>query len=68
VCDIIGVSIADIIHVGDHREFDCAAPRKIGMQAYFLDRSRHETGSHVVHGLDEFIKIISIESLPEFYL
>lgn len=68
VCDIIGVSIADIIHVGDHREFDCETPRRIGMQSYFLDRSRHETGPHVVHGLDEFIKIISIESLPEFYL
>jgi putative hydrolase of the HAD superfamily len=68
VCDGIGVPISDIIHVGDHREFDFNAPRKIGMQAYFLDRSRNETGPHVVHDLDEFVKIISIESLPEFYL
>ena len=68
VCDVIGVLISDIIHVGDHREFDFNAPRKIGMQAYFLDRSRNETGPHVVHDLDEFVKIISIESLPEFYL
>ena len=68
VCDVIGVSISDIIHVGDHREFDFEAPQRIGMQAFFLDRSKHETGPYVVHGLDEFVKIISIESLPEFYL
>jgi putative hydrolase of the HAD superfamily len=68
VCDVTGVSISDIIHMGDHREFDFEAPQRIGMQAYFLDRSRHETGPYIVHGLDEFIKIISIESLPEFYL
>ena len=68
VCDLMGVAPSDIIHVGDHREFDFEAPRRIGMQSYFLDRSRHEKGPHIVHGLDEFIKIISIESLPEFYL
>jgi putative hydrolase of the HAD superfamily len=68
VCDLTGVAISDIIHVGDHREFDFNAPQRIGMQAYFLDRSRHETGPYIVHSLDEFIKIISIESLPEFYL
>ena len=68
VCDLMGMAPSDIIHVGDHREFDFEAPRRIGMQSYFLDRSRHETGPHIVHGLDEFIKIISIESLPEFYL
>ena len=68
VCDAIGVSISDIIHVGDHREFDFHAPQRIGMQAYFLDRAGHETGPYIVHSLDEFIEIISIESLPEFYL
>ena len=67
VCDIMGVSISDIIHVGDHREFDFNAPQRIGMQAYFLDRTGKEFGPHVVHSLDEFIKIISIESLQEFY-
>ena len=68
VCDAIGVSISDIMHVGDHREFDFHAPQRIGMQAYFLDRAGHETGPYIVHSLDEFIEIISIESLPEFYL
>jgi putative hydrolase of the HAD superfamily len=68
VCDAVGVSISDILHVGDHREFDFHAPQRIGMQSYFLDRAGHETGPYIVHSLDEFIKIISIESLPEFYL
>jgi len=68
VCGLMGVAPSDIIHVGDHRQFDFEAPLKIGIQAYFLDRSQNETGPYIVHGLDEFIKIISIESLPEFYL
>jgi putative hydrolase of the HAD superfamily len=67
VCDVIGVPISAIIHVGDHREFDFNAPQRVGMPAYFLDRSGKEFGPHVVHSLDEFIKIISIESLQEFY-
>jgi HAD superfamily hydrolase (TIGR01549 family) len=68
VCELMGVAPLDIIHVGDHREFDFEAPRRIGIQSYFLDRSQNETGPHIVHGLDEFVKIISIESLSEFYL
>jgi len=68
VCSLMDVSPSEIVHVGDHREFDCNAPQRIGMPAYFLDRSGQEFGPHVVHSLDEFIKIISIESLQEFYL
>lgn len=68
VCKHLGIPPAEILHVGDHREFDFEAPRRVGMQAYLIDRSRHERGPQVIHSLDELVKIISIESLPEFYL
>jgi putative hydrolase of the HAD superfamily len=68
VCAHLGIPPAEILHVGDHREFDFDAPRRVGMHAYLIDRSRHESGPYVIHSLDELVKIISIESLPEFYL
>jgi putative hydrolase of the HAD superfamily len=59
VSDLMGVLPFDIVHVGDHREFDFEAPQRIGMQSYFLDRSKKESGSQVIHGLDELKEIIS---------
>jgi putative hydrolase of the HAD superfamily len=57
VSDLIRVLPSDIVHVGDHREFDFEAPQRIGMQAYFLDRSSNETGPQVIHSLDELTTI-----------
>jgi HAD superfamily hydrolase (TIGR01549 family) len=68
VCDVMGVAPSDIIHVGDHREFDFESPQRIGMHTYFLDRSKNQTSPQVIHGLEDFIKTISIESLQEFFL
>ncbi len=68
VCERLGISRAEILHVGDHQEFDFAAPRRIGIQAYLLDRSGQEIGPNIIHSLDELLTVISIESLPEFYL
>ena len=53
VSNLMGVSPSEILHVGDHREFDCEAPQRIGIRAYYLDRSKKETGTHVIHSLEE---------------
>jgi len=53
VCERMNVSTAEIIHVGDHREFDFEAPQRIGIRAYYLDRSKKETGTHAMHSLGE---------------
>jgi 2-haloalkanoic acid dehalogenase type II len=58
VCERMNVTPAEIIHVGDHREFDCEAPQRIGIRSWFLDRSQKETGPQVIHGLEELLKII----------
>lgn len=55
VCERINVSTAEIIHVGDHREFDFEAPQRIGIRSYFLDRTKKETGLQVIHSLEELL-------------
>jgi putative hydrolase of the HAD superfamily len=55
VCERINVSTAEIIHVGDHREFDFEAPQRIGIRSYFLDRTKKEIGPRVIHRLEELL-------------
>ncbi|MFQ5835973.1 MAG: HAD family hydrolase [bacterium] len=38
MCRSLNVKPAELIHVGDHYEVDYLVPRKIGIEAYFLDR------------------------------
>lgn len=44
----------EIVHVGDHREFDYLIPSRIGINAYLLERRGIESGDHVVKNLNEF--------------
>jgi len=54
ICQIVGVAPEAMAHVGDHRKFDCEAPRQLGIHAYHLDRSGETVGDHVVSDLEEF--------------
>ena len=54
ICQIVGVAPEAVAHVGDHRKFDCEAPRQLGIHAYHLDRSGETAGDHVVSDLEEF--------------
>lgn len=38
MCRSLNVKPADLIHVGDHYEVDYLVPRKMGIEAYLLDR------------------------------
>jgi FMN phosphatase YigB (HAD superfamily) len=38
ILGIMGTKPSDVIHVGDHYEFDYLIPKRLGMEAYFLDR------------------------------
>ncbi|MHC1635969.1 MAG: HAD family hydrolase, partial [Candidatus Methanospirareceae archaeon] len=38
VCTILNVKPEEVLHVGDHFVFDFLNPRKIGINAYYLDR------------------------------
>ena len=53
VCDILGVSPQEMIHVGDDRNFDFDVPRRLGILAFHLDRTRKHEGEFVIHSLEE---------------
>lgn len=54
ICRIVRVAPEAMSHIGDHRKFDYEAPRKLGINAYHLDRSGETADDHVVHNLEEF--------------
>ncbi len=45
ICKEMGVCPEQIVHVGDNREFDFVSPRKVGIHAFYLDRSGQGDGS-----------------------
>jgi putative hydrolase of the HAD superfamily len=59
VCQLLHHKPQEILHVGDHKEFDVDSPQKIGMHAVFLDRKNCETGNHVIHDLSELETMIT---------
>jgi len=50
----VGVSPAEVVHVGDKWIFDYLAPREAGIRAFFLDRDGKQSGEFVVRNLREF--------------
>jgi len=53
VCDILNVDPQEIVHVGDHYDFDYLVPRRLGIQAYYLDRSGERMGEFILHTLKD---------------
>jgi len=47
-----------ILHIGDHWEFDYLAVQKAGMNAIYLDRSNTKKGNFVVNNLTEIRRVI----------
>jgi putative hydrolase of the HAD superfamily len=54
----LNVHPEQILHVGDHWEFDYLAAQKAGMNAIYLDRSNIKKGKNVINNLGEVKKII----------
>lgn len=44
----------EIIHVGDNKKFDYFSAKKAGLHAIYLDRTKDETGDHIINSLTEF--------------
>jgi len=53
ICGALGVYPQEIVHVGDHYEFDYLAPRSLGIHAFYLDRSGEKNGDFVISDLRE---------------
>jgi len=56
LCKIGNVNPQDLVHVGDDRIFDFEVPRKLGINAFHLDRTATKRGASVIHSLKELNK------------
>jgi putative hydrolase of the HAD superfamily len=56
ICEILGANPQEIVHVGDHFEFDYLVPRTLGIHAFYLDRSGGKRGDFVLCDLKELEK------------
>lgn len=48
------LSPSQLVHVGDHFEYDYQVPRRVGIKAFYLDRKGRTPGEFVVRDLREF--------------
>ena len=66
ICEILGTQPQDIVHVGDHYEFDYLVPQSLGIRAFYLDRSGEKRGEFVITDLgcleEKLLKKHSISS------
>ncbi len=58
ICKRLNVNHNQMIHVGDHFEFDYLVPQQLGINSFYLDRKGEKNGPAIVNDLKEFMKII----------
>jgi putative hydrolase of the HAD superfamily len=51
ICQILGANPQEVVHVGDHYDFDYLVPRTLGIHAFYLDRSAQQRGDFVISDL-----------------
>jgi HAD superfamily hydrolase (TIGR01549 family) len=56
ICQILKASPEEVVHVGDHYEFDYLIPRTLGIHAYYLDRSGQKQGDFIMRDLRDLKK------------
>jgi putative hydrolase of the HAD superfamily len=54
----LSIKPQEIVHVGDHKEFDYLSPQKLGITAFYLDRNKTSTEPYTVHNLSQFEEIL----------
>lgn len=60
VCEKMGISPLQLIHVGDNYQADYLIPRQIGIKAFYLNRTNcNYSHPYVVGDLEEFVRKIS---------
>jgi len=61
VCKILGFEPQEVVHVGDHWVFDFLNPRKVGINAFFLDRRGEKYGAFIIKSLEELLDILGLD-------
>jgi HAD superfamily hydrolase (TIGR01549 family) len=62
ICEILGTRPQEIVHVGDHYEFDYLVPRSLGIHAFYLDRSGEQNGEFVLRDLRDLEEKLAIST------
>ncbi len=58
VCAHMGVKPFEVLHIGDHYNYDYESPLQAGLDAFFLDRKGERSGPEVVGDLREAMALI----------
>jgi HAD superfamily hydrolase (TIGR01549 family) len=51
ICQVLETRPQEIVHVGDHYEFDYLVPRSLGIHAFYLDRLGERRGASIISDL-----------------
>jgi HAD superfamily hydrolase (TIGR01549 family) len=51
ICEVLETRPQEIVHVGDHYEFDYLVPRSLGIHAFYLDRLGEQRGASIISDL-----------------
>jgi putative hydrolase of the HAD superfamily len=62
ICRVLETKPQEIVHVGDHYEFDYLVPRSLGIHAYYLDRMGERNGEFVLRDLRELNERLAISA------
>jgi HAD superfamily hydrolase (TIGR01549 family) len=65
ICQNLKIHPEEIVHIGDHYEFDYLIPQRLGIQAFYLDRSSKQKGDFIISDLRDFErKLLSVHPMP----
>jgi FMN phosphatase YigB (HAD superfamily) len=53
ICQLLRIKPREMVHVGDHWEFDYVVPKGLGIRAFHVDRSWSRGGNDVIRSLEE---------------
>jgi len=56
ICQILGTKPQEVVHVGDHYEFDYVVPRSLGIHAFYLNRSGEQQGEFIISDMRDLEK------------
>ena len=60
ICQLLRISPHEMVHVGDHWEFDYLVPKKLGIRALHIDRSWTRRGDDVIRNLAEVVERLEL--------
>ena len=59
MCRDLNVNPGQVIHVGDHKQFDFIEPASIGIKAFHLDRNRESGMAASLQSLNELVPLLA---------